>query len=264
VLDWRGFFFLAEQVELRNMIETQYQIGDGPSVVRYPRGSGYGAEALLDLHSDAILDSASPQPSEDPNIAIADVLRAYDSTGALRPGVRGRVLPVGKGRIVKHRAVRNRVTFDCKICRRFSFADVYIQAGRKYRLCVVSLGTRLVESVAAARSLEAQFPAAGVTVADARFLKPLDEQLLRALAQSHDALVTVEEGSAGGFGAQVLHFLSDSGLLDQGRLRVRSMHVPDVWIEAGPQQDQYDIAGLNRQHIAQKLDDLLYLLMNPL
>jgi 1-deoxy-D-xylulose-5-phosphate synthase len=129
---------------------------------------------------------------------------------------------------------------------------------------VVSLGTRLLESVQGARALEARYPAVGVTVADARFLKPLDAELLRSLSLSHDALVTVEEGSSGGFGAQVLHFLSDSGLLDQGRLRVRSMHVPDVWIEAGPQQDQYDIAGLNRQHIAQKLDDLLHLLMNPM
>ena len=77
-----------------------------------------------------------------------------------------------------------------------------------------------------------------VTVADARFMKPLDKDLIRSLAIESDVLVTVEEGSVGGFGSHVLQFLTDDGLLDNGTLRVRSMVIPDIWIEQGPQKDQ--------------------------
>lgn len=132
-----------------------------------------------------------------------------------------------------------------------------MQAGRKHRLCVLSVGTRLVEAVHAARAVEARHADCAVTVADARFVRPLDEALVVRLAKEHAALVTVEEGSQGGFGAQVLRVLSERGLLDRGDLRARCMTLPDSFIEAGPQRDQYDIAGLNRQHIADTLEGLL-------
>jgi 1-deoxy-D-xylulose-5-phosphate synthase len=82
------------------------------------------------------------------------------------------------------------------------------------------------------------------TVADARFAKPLDEDLIRRLAQNHEVLVTVEEGSIGGFGSHVLKFLADGGLLDRG-LKVRTMVMPDAFIDQEKPERMYEQAGLS-------------------
>jgi 1-deoxy-D-xylulose-5-phosphate synthase len=81
-------------------------------------------------------------------------------------------------------------------------------------------------------------------VADARFAKPLDEDLIRRLAHNHEVLVTVEEGSVGGFGSHVLRFLADSGLLDRG-LKVRTMALPDQFIDQDKPERMYELAGLS-------------------
>ena len=114
----------------------------------------------------------------------------------------------------------------------------------------------------AARELEAAHPDLSVTVADARFLKPLDTELLTQLALESDVLVTVEEGSIGGFGSHVMDFLSDRGFLDNGTLRARSMVIPDIFIEQGPMKDQYDIAQLNTPHIKAKVEQIVSSLRN--
>ena len=102
-------------------------------------------------------------------------------------------------------------------------------------VALLSFGTRAHECLKAADQLAAFGLSA--TVADARFAKPLDEDLIRRLAQNHEVLVTVEEGSIGGFGSHVLRFLADSGLLDRG-LKVRTMVLPDTFIEHGkPRRD---------------------------
>lgn len=136
-----------------------------------------------------------------------------------------------------------------------------MQVNKKHQIALLSIGTRLVECVKAARSLESLYGDVSVTVADARFLKPLDEVLVRELAQQNDILITVEENSMGGFGAHVLHFLSAAGLLDGGAVKVRTMHIPDAWIEAGTQREQYDIAQLNEQHIVAKAAEVLQSLL---
>lgn len=115
----------------------------------------------------------------------------------------------------------------------------------------------MVEAVTAARNIELNNPDVSVTVADARFMKPLDEDMIKTLAMASDVLVTVEEGSKGGFGDAVMYFLSNEGLLDTGKLRARTMVIPDVWIEQGPIPDQYDIAGLNAPHITAKVEGLM-------
>jgi 1-deoxy-D-xylulose-5-phosphate synthase len=86
------------------------------------------------------------------------------------------------------------------------------------------------------------------TVADARFAKPLDEDLVRQLARHHEVLITIEEGATGGFGAQVLHYLAREGLLDQG-LKVRTLTLPDSFIEHDKPQVMYERAGLNASGI---------------
>ncbi|KAK6150330.1 hypothetical protein DH2020_015262 [Rehmannia glutinosa] len=87
-----------------------------------------------------------------------------------------------------------------------------------------------------------------ITVADARFCKPLDTELIRRLAKEHEIMITVEEGSIGGFGSHVSHFLSLNGLLD-GPLKLRSMVLPDRYIDHGAPQDQIEEAGLSSRHI---------------
>jgi 1-deoxy-D-xylulose-5-phosphate synthase len=127
---------------------------------------------------------------------------------------RGALLEIGKGRIVKE--------------------------GTK--IALLSLGTRLQECLAAAEELDAA--GLSTTVADARFAKPLDEDLIRRLARSHEVLVTVEEGSVGGFASHVLQFLAMEGLLDHG-LKVRPLVLPDEFTDHAKPEKMYADAGLD-------------------
>ena len=117
-------------------------------------------------------------------------------------------------------------------------------------MAILSIGTRLEASVKAALAMEDNDPTLGVTVADARWMKPLDTKLIAELADNHDVLVTVEEGSIGGFGDHVLHFLALGGYLDNGNLKVRPMVIPDKYIETGSMDQQYEEAGLSESFIA--------------
>ncbi|MCB1650892.1 MAG: hypothetical protein KDI46_02445 [Alphaproteobacteria bacterium] len=108
-------------------------------------------------------------------------------------------------------------------------------------LAVVLAGrARLGECLKAADMLEAQ--GVSVTVADARFAKPLDENLIRDLAHGHKTLITIEEGSRGGFGSYVLEFLAHNDLMDG--LKVRTLHLPDVFQDHDSPEKQYEEAGL--------------------
>lgn len=115
-------------------------------------------------------------------------------------------------------------------------------------VAILSYGTRLKEALLAADMLEQKNISA--TVADARFAKPLDEALVHDLAKNHKTLIVVEEGSAGGFGAFVLQFLAREGLLDGGKLKIRTLHLPDLFQDHDTPEKQYEQAGLNARHIA--------------
>ncbi|GJE44948.1 1-deoxy-D-xylulose-5-phosphate synthase [Methylobacterium soli] len=123
------------------------------------------------------------------------------------------------------------------------------------RVALLSLGTRLGEALKAADALEAA--GIGVSVADARFAKPLDEALVLDLAGSHEVLVTLEEGSTGGFGAMVLHLLAQKGALDTGRVRVRTMTLPDAYQEHDTPERMYAEAGLDADAIVALVRDTL-------
>ena len=131
---------------------------------------------------------------------------------------RGELIEIGKGRILRE--------------------------GNKVAL--LGFGTRLQEALAAADELGAA--GLSTTVADARFAKPLDEDLVRRLALEHEVLVTIEEGAAGGFGAQVLQFLARDGLLDKG-LKIRTMTLPDKYLYHGPQAKVLADVGLDKTGI---------------
>lgn len=141
-----------------------------------------------------------------------------DGVGVELPA-RGEIIEIGKGRVMSEGSA----------------------------VAVLSIGTRLAASLEAAELLAAR--GLSTTVADARFMKPLDEDLVRRLAQNHEVLITVEEGAPGGFGAQVLQFLAGEGLLDGG-LKVRTLALPDRYIEHDTQTQQLIEAGLTARDIA--------------
>lgn len=115
-------------------------------------------------------------------------------------------------------------------------------------VAILSLGTRLAESLKAAEMLEAKGLSA--TVADLRFAKPLDEALIRRLLATHEVAVTIEENAVGGLGAHVLTMASDEGLIDAG-LKLRTMRLPDRFQDQDKPELQYDEAGLNAPHIVE-------------
>jgi 1-deoxy-D-xylulose-5-phosphate synthase len=122
------------------------------------------------------------------------------------------------------------------------------------QVAILSFGTRLSEVMKACETLEAK----GIkpTVADARFAKPLDRDLILQLAAGHDALITVEEGAVGGFGSHVGQLLADEGVFDHG-LRFRSMVLPDTFIDQASPKAMYDVAGMNAAHIEAKVLEAL-------
>ncbi|HEX8665061.1 MAG TPA: 1-deoxy-D-xylulose-5-phosphate synthase, partial [Beijerinckiaceae bacterium] len=122
------------------------------------------------------------------------------------------------------------------------------------RIAILSLGTRLAEALKAAEELEAR--GLPTTVADARFAKPLDEALVLRLAREHEVLITVEEGSSGGFGALVLQLLAERGALDRG-LKVRPMVLPDAFIDHETPERMYAEAGLDAAGIVAKVFEAL-------
>ncbi|MBB3018842.1 1-deoxy-D-xylulose-5-phosphate synthase [Microvirga lupini] len=136
-------------------------------------------------------------------------------------------LPIGKGRVVKEGS----------------------------RIAILSLGTRLGEALKAAEELEAR--GLSTSVADARFAKPLDEELILRLARDHEVLITIEEGSVGGFGSYVLQLLADKGALDRGTLKVRSMVLPDVYLDQDKPERMYAKAGLDATGIVTKVFEAL-------
>ncbi|MEW6124775.1 MAG: 1-deoxy-D-xylulose-5-phosphate synthase [Pseudomonadota bacterium] len=148
-----------------------------------------------------------------------------EGVGVERP-VKGEILPIGRGRVV--------------------------QEGTD--IALVALGTRLAACLEAAERLESLGFSA--TVVDARFAKPIDRDLILRLAREHPALITVEEGSIGGFGSQVMQMLSDAGALDRG-LKLRSMVLPDIYIDHETPARQMVLAGLDADAIAAKALSLL-------
>ena len=176
----------ADEAELAHMVATATAYNDGPIAFRYPRGEGVGVEM--------------PE--------------------------RGRVLEIGKGRVVREGS----------------------------QVAILSFGTRLSEVEKAAEALAAK----GITptVADARFAKPLDRDLILKLAATHGALITIEEGAVGGFGSHVADLLANEGVFDMG-LKFRSMVLPDTFIDQSSPADMYATAAMNAEHIEAKVLDVL-------
>ena len=136
-------------------------------------------------------------------------------------------LPVGKGRIVRQGS----------------------------KIALFSFGTRLAECEKAAEELAAL--GLSTTVADARFMKPLDVDLLLKLAREHEILITIEEGAIGGFGSHVMQTLTDHGMLDSGMLKARSMVLPDVFLDHDSPNAMYARAGLDAKGIVAKVFEAL-------
>jgi 1-deoxy-D-xylulose-5-phosphate synthase len=140
--------------------------------------------------------------------------------------IEGKPLEIGKGRIIRQGS----------------------------KIAILSLGTRLADSLKAAEELASY--GLSTTVADARFAKPIDSDLLLRLANEHEVLITIEEGAIGGFAAQVYQTLSDSGALDRG-LKIRSMVLPDIFIDQDSPTAMYARAGLDAKGIVKKVFEAL-------
>jgi 1-deoxy-D-xylulose-5-phosphate synthase len=128
-----------------------------------------------------------------------------------------------------------------------------VQEGKQ--VCLLSLGTRLEECKIAANELKNK--GISTTIIDVRFAKPLDEQLILKSANNHEVLITIEEGSIGGFGSHVANLLAENGIFDKG-LKFRSMILPDVFIDQDTPERMYDVAGLNAKHITQKVLEVFF------
>jgi 1-deoxy-D-xylulose-5-phosphate synthase len=135
---------------------------------------------------------------------------------------RGQVLAIGKARMIKEGS----------------------------KVALLNLGTRLGECRKAAEELDAR--GLSTTIVDMRFAKPLDMEMLVHVAQEHEVLITIEEGSIGGFGSHVMHHLASMGLLDRG-LKARPMVLPDIFQDQNMPAKQYEQAGLNAKHIVAKV-----------
>ena len=139
---------------------------------------------------------------------------------------RGEVLEIGKGRMIR-------------------------EGGR---VAILSFGTHLAEVMQAAEALTAR--GISPTVADARFAKPLDRDLILRLAAEHEALITIEEGAVGGFGSHVAQLLAEEGVFDSG-LKYRSMVLPDIFIDQASPEDMYAVAGMSAEQIEAKVLEVL-------
>ena len=177
----------SDEAELVRMINTSVDINNKPSAIRYPRGTGIGANL----------------PSIDEKIEI------------------------GKGRIIEQGS----------------------------QVCILNLGARLEECKLASEELKTK--GVSVTIIDARFAKPLDQELILKSAKDHEIMITIEEGSIGGFGSHVKNLLAEKGIFDRG-LKFRSMTLPDKFIEQDNPKKMYDKAGLNSFQISKKVLDILF------
>ena len=145
--------------------------------------------------------------------------------GVELPGI-NEILEIGKGRVIK--------------------------SGKK--AAILNFGARLEECKKTSEILSKK--GIDITIVDARFAKPLDEKLIMEVATNHEVVVSVEEGSIGGFGSHVMQLLSDRGVFDKG-LKFRSMILPDIFLDQNSPHKMYEIAGLDSQTIANKIEDTL-------
>lgn len=193
----------SDEAELQNMVATAASYDKGPIAFRYPRGEGTGAEL----------------------------------------STQGTPLEIGKGRIVYETPASQkhpRENGDPKDLMDSRLRGNATKAVEFRDIAILSYGGRLQEALKAAKDLESQGKT--VSVADARFAKPLDTALIDTLVQNHDLLITIEEGSIGGFGSFVLEYLSRSDQLS--KCRIRTMHLPDLFQEHHTPDTQYAEAGL--------------------
>ena len=127
-----------------------------------------------------------------------------------------------------------------------------IKSGKK--AAILNFGARLEECKKASEILSKK--GIDITIVDARFAKPLDEKLIMEIATNHEVVISIEEGSIGGFGSHVMQLLSERGVFDKG-LKFRSMILPDIFIDQDSPEKMYLTAGLDSQSIANKIEDTL-------
>ncbi|PHJ21785.1 1-deoxy-d-xylulose-5-phosphate synthase, partial [Cystoisospora suis] len=264
----------SDELELLHMVETAYQYEKGPSAVRYPRSSCYGIATLnnflghsvtempqrgkaLEVGKGRIVKKAKPHAKH--KVAILSLgtrlLEAVQAAQMLEEGPTGpssSSVPEDSGGTPSTRVVTLSDDTSISIAPTSHHCKQMSSGWSDSREITSGQGNAGDKRRNACHENEV-----GVTVADARFLAPLDLELLRQLAADHEALLVVEEGSEGGFGSHVLKALTDEAMLDAGTLKVRSLTMPRRFMEAGTQQQQYEDAGLTAPHFARVIRSLI-------
>ncbi|KEP62434.1 UNVERIFIED_CONTAM: 1-deoxy-D-xylulose-5-phosphate synthase [Hammondia hammondi] len=254
----------SDELELLHMVETAYRYDAGPSAVRYGRAPAYGVETLNNLLGHSVAGEL-PERGEALEIGKGRIVREAD------PAARHKVAILSLGTRLLD-AVRAAHILEKGVS---SLSDSPLPCNGERQDTVSS--DRPALSAKEGQRDKAEYKGSragcrgysgedgstaqkevGVTVADARFLAPLDRNLLRSLAKNHEVLLVVEEGSIGGFGSHVLQALSDEGLLDSGKLKVRSLTMPHRFMEAGTPQQQYEDAGLTANHFVKAVRSVCF------
>nr|GEY22354.1 probable 1-deoxy-D-xylulose-5-phosphate synthase, chloroplastic [Tanacetum cinerariifolium] len=272
----------SDEAELFNMVATAAAIDDRPSCFRYPRGNGIGVPLPPGNKGVPLEVGKGRIMIEGQRVALLGYGTAVQSCMAAATIVqeRGLNITVADARFCKpldHSLIRALAKshevlitveegsiggFGSHVAH-FLALDGLLDGNLKWRplvlpdrqrVALLGYGTAVQSCMAAATIVQER--GLNITVADARFCKPLDHSLIRALAKSHEVLITVEEGSIGGFGSHVAHFLALDGLLD-GNLKWRPLVLPDRYIDHGAPADQLAEAGLTPSHIAATVFNVL-------
>ncbi len=250
----------SDEAELCHMVATAAAHDAGPIAFRYPRGEGMGAEIPQDhkileigkgrivytTHPDIDICPNSPYQSDEAQNTRQETLKTQPDAAESR-----------SPRACAHDELNKRDGGNQPATAGVKKAPVpprpraCAHGDTKKSVAILSYGTRLNEALKAAKILAEDNII--VTIADARFAKPLDEDLIRTLARHHDMVITIEEGSIGGFGSFVLDFMNRDGLLDfdnpMGQTKLRTLHLPDIFIDHHTPDTQYKQAGLLAEDI---------------
>ncbi|EPR57934.1 1-deoxy-D-xylulose-5-phosphate synthase [Toxoplasma gondii GT1] len=244
----------SDELELLHMVETAYRYDAGPSAVRYGRAPAYGVDTLNNFLGHSVAGEL-PERGEALEIGKGRIVREADPAARHKVAILSlgtRLLDAVRAAHILEKGVSSLSDWPlpCNGERQDTVSSdrPALSAKEDQRDRAEYKSNRAGSRGYSGEDGSIAQKEVGVTVADARFLAPLDRNLLRSLAKNHEVLLVVEEGSIGGFGSHVLQALSDEGLLDSGKLKVRSLTMPHRFMEAGTPQQQYEDAGLTANH----------------
>ncbi len=228
----------SDELELKNMVATAAAYDDGPIAFRYPRGEGTGID--MDVPAEIL-------PIGKGRIVYKTPQDGKPSTAEHNKDQQDPVIPTSLSSPPNTVIPTSQPVIPAQAGIRIPAQGGYDVSGD---IALLSYGTRLEECKLATEMLETK--GMTVTIMDARFAKPLDKALIKSLAQNHETLVTIEEGTVGGFGSYVLDYLNEENLLGDN-CRLHNMTLPDIFQDQDAPQKQYEQASLTAKDIVKRV-----------